>query len=137
MVILAGDIDIKTRAIEWAKQFVKPVLYVLGNHEFYKEQFQKIRKQVQGLTQDTNIYVLDDDEVVIDGVRFLGDTLLTDFALHGAYQAEQVKLVAQFNLNNYRIIQYGPSYRKLRPSDTVAMHERTVLIYASRLHPTL
>lgn len=36
VVILAGDIDLKARGVEWAKQsFSGPVLYVPGNHEFY------------------------------------------------------------------------------------------------------
>jgi predicted phosphodiesterase len=50
VAILAGDIDTKDRAIEWAMQFEKPVLYVLGNHEFYGEQFQKTLEKVQTLT---------------------------------------------------------------------------------------
>ena len=83
VVILAGDIDIKNRAIEWAKQFEKPVLYVLGNHEFYGEQFQKIREATRELTQGTNVHFLDDEEVVINGIRFLGGILWTDFKLYG------------------------------------------------------
>ena len=36
VVILAGDIDVKTRGVDWAKRaFSGPVLYVPGNHEFY------------------------------------------------------------------------------------------------------
>lgn len=37
VVILAGDINVKTRGVEWAKNtFTCPVLYVPGNHEFYR-----------------------------------------------------------------------------------------------------
>jgi hypothetical protein len=35
------------------------------------------------LSTGTNVTVLDDDELVIDGVRFLGATLWTDFDLYG------------------------------------------------------
>jgi hypothetical protein len=35
MVILAGDIARPREAVSWARGFTKPVLYVLGNHEFY------------------------------------------------------------------------------------------------------
>jgi Icc-related predicted phosphoesterase len=106
---------------------------VLGNHEFYKEQFQKIREQVRELIQDSNIQVLDDDELVIDGVRFLGGTLWTDFKLYGPYRAEQAKLDAQFTMNDYRTIRYGPGYRKLRPSDTLEMHEKTISFLKERI----
>ena len=35
VVILAGDISRPREAAAWAMRFRKPVLYVLGNHEFY------------------------------------------------------------------------------------------------------
>ncbi|POA17310.1 hypothetical protein C1886_22515 [Pseudomonas sp. FW300-N1A1] len=35
LVILAGDIDIKSRGVKWANEvFGCPVIYVCGNHEF-------------------------------------------------------------------------------------------------------
>jgi Icc-related predicted phosphoesterase len=133
VVILAGDIDIKNRAIEWAEQFEKPVLYVLGNHEFYGELFQKIQESTRKLTEDTNIRFLDDKELVIDGVRFLGGTLWTDFKLFGPYNAEHAKLDAQFSMNDYKTIRFGPNYRRLLPSDTLQMHEKTVSFLKERL----
>ena len=37
LVILAGDIDIHARGVKWASEtFSCPVIYVAGNHEFYK-----------------------------------------------------------------------------------------------------
>lgn len=133
VVILAGDIDIKNRAIAWAKQFEKPVLYVLGNHEFYGEQFQKIRETTRKLTEGTNIHFLDDEELVIDGIRFLGGTLWTDFKLFGPYNAEHAKLDAQFAMNDYKTIRYGSDHRRLLPSDTLEMHEKTVSFLKERL----
>ena len=36
VVILAGDIDIKSRGVSWANDtFQCPVIYVCGNHEYY------------------------------------------------------------------------------------------------------
>ena len=35
VVVLAGDIARPREAASWALGFDKPVLYVLGNHEFY------------------------------------------------------------------------------------------------------
>ena len=40
-------------------------------------------KELKQLCAGTNIHVLDNDEVVVDGVRFLGTTLWTDFMLFG------------------------------------------------------
>lgn len=70
-------------ALAWASAFDKPVLYVPGNHEFYGGSIAGTVDELKRLSAGSNIRVLDDDEVVIEGVRFLGSTLWTDFLLFG------------------------------------------------------
>jgi predicted phosphodiesterase len=82
-VILAGDIARPREALSWASGFDKPVLYVPGNHEFYGGSIAGTVDELKGLSAGTNIRVLDNDEVIIEGVRFLGTTLWTDFMLFG------------------------------------------------------
>ena len=82
-VILAGDIARPREAVSWASGFAKPVLYVPGNHEFYGGSIVCAAAELERLCAGTNISVLDNDEVVIAGVRFLGTTLWTDFMLFG------------------------------------------------------
>ena len=86
VVVLAGDIHKGTRGVEWAAVRFKdkPVIYVPGNHEFYGQK--NIAHAIDVLrmaAKDTHVHVLDDDAVVIDGVRFIGSTLWTDFLLFG------------------------------------------------------
>jgi predicted phosphodiesterase len=83
VVILAGDIARPRDAASWASSFTKPVLYVLGNHEFYGSNIVDTAAEMKRLCAGSRIRVLDNDEVVIDGVRFLGTTLWTDFLLFG------------------------------------------------------
>jgi len=83
-VVLAGDIHSQGgRAIEWAAETFagKPVVYVAGNHEYYGAVMQEEIAEMRRLAEATGIQFLDCDEVVIGGVRFLGCTLWTDFAL--------------------------------------------------------
>ena len=73
--------------LRWAEaRFLdKPVIYVPGNHEFYHHDIaliDELKTEASG-----NIHVLNDDQVVIDGVRFMGSILWTDFALFGAADA--------------------------------------------------
>ena len=82
-VILAGDIARPREAASWASGFSKPVLYVPGNHEFYGGSIVGAADELKQLCAGTNIRVLDNDEVIIQGVRFLGTTLWTDFMLFG------------------------------------------------------
>jgi predicted phosphohydrolase len=83
VVILAGDISRPREAAGWAMRFDKPVLYVLGNHEFYGSSIDGAASELKQLCARTHVQVLDNTEVVIGGVRFLGTTLWTDFSLFG------------------------------------------------------
>lgn len=84
VVVLAGDVARPQRAIEWARGFEAPVVYVPGNHEFYGSSIPATIAALKALAAGTGIHVLDRDERVLGGVRFLGATLWTDFRLGGA-----------------------------------------------------
>ena len=84
LVILAGDLARPARAMAWASRIPKPVLYVPGNHEFYGGSIEGTVAELKRLCAGTRIRVLDCEEVVLGGVRFLGATLWTDFRLGGA-----------------------------------------------------
>ena len=84
VVILAGDIARPKEAMAWAAGFARPVLYVPCNHEFYGGSIEGTLDALKALSEGTRVRVLDDEAVVIDGVRFLGTTLWTDFMLFGA-----------------------------------------------------
>jgi len=82
-IILAGDIGRPRQSIQWAYALRKPVLYVPGNHEFYGGVLEQVISELKGLARGTQIHVLDDDEVELGGVRFLGSTMWTDMKLFG------------------------------------------------------
>lgn len=123
LVILAGDIARPARAIEWAARLAKPVLYVLGNHEFYNGSIPGVRAELRRLCTGTGIRILDNDAVVIDGVRFLGTTLWTDFLLYdegdrrAAAIAEALRLMFDFS----RIRAGESSDAFFTPADSAAL----------------
>ena len=84
MVILAGDIHLGVQGIEWAAARFPdhPVIYVPGNHEFYKHRMEPLRKEMRERAATLGIHLLDNARLELDGVRFLGTTLWTDFALY-------------------------------------------------------
>jgi len=48
VVILAGDIDVGVKGVLWAaKTFSQPVVYVPGNHEYYKGVYQTVLKKMR------------------------------------------------------------------------------------------
>ncbi|SDG52711.1 Predicted phosphoesterase [Pseudomonas benzenivorans] len=81
VVILAGDLGRPQQAVKWAKQFSQPVIFIPGNHEFYGASLTATLTDLKQAAHDSNVHVLERDEVCIDGVRFLGCTLWTDFRL--------------------------------------------------------
>ncbi len=122
VVILAGDVHHGYKGLEWARETFpdKTVLYVLGNHEYYGEALPKHAKKLKREAAGTNVHVLEDDSREIAGIRFLGCTLWTDFKLFGeetvaAYEAQRF-------MNDYRRVRVNPSYCKLRPAHTMALH---------------
>jgi Calcineurin-like phosphoesterase len=82
VLVLAGDIDHGMKGIEWATTHFKcPIVYVPGNHEYDYGDLTALRAQFAEL--QAPVHVLDNGGIIIDGVRFLGTTLWTDFALYG------------------------------------------------------
>lgn len=120
VTILAGDIAPKLRGLRWALAgFPGTVLYVPGNHEYYGETLDRGRDKLREAAAAAGdlVRVLDGDEVVIDGVRFLGITAWTDFELYGNPYAGYL---AAEQMNDYRKIRMaaGGRYRRLRTGDT-------------------
>lgn len=133
VVVLAGDIHHGTSAVHWARRPStfggKPVILVPGNHEFYGSERTRTLELMRAHAQDTNVYVLDRDEVMVCGVHFLGATLWTDFELdvaRGTSVAEAM-LEATRGMNDFagsiRERREGaPGKRLLAPSDALREH---------------
>ena len=128
VVILAGDIDLGARAVEWAAENFAglPVLYVHGNHEGYRMNLDDMQRDIAAACDRAgNVNFLDGGESVIGRVRFLGATLWTDFRLFGDSTATLSMLVAGEVMNDYRRIGLaGEGGRVLKPADTAGLHER-------------
>jgi len=126
VVVLAGDIHVQEKGVDWALQTItdKPVLYVLGNHEFYGATIQKLIQKLKVKTKDTNVHILERDVVTVNGVNFLGCTLWTDFELfgdprHAGYHCQNV-------MTDYKKIRHLPNYSKIRTIDTAVMHKQSL-----------
>jgi predicted phosphodiesterase len=110
VVVLAGDIHNGTAAVDWAeKTFAgQPVLYVPGNHEYYDGEYHEVVRALRDRTAQSNVRVLDNAEVVMGGVRFLGSTLWTDFELFGAQTRAQAIQESLKYVVDFRAIRFGP-----------------------------
>ncbi len=135
VVILAGDIDNGTAAIDWARRsFAEPVLFVPGNHEYYDGHFQTVHAEfatAAGPTSGGNVRLLDCSEWHYGGVRFLGCTLWADYSLLPAHERAASMDRMRRYIPDYRII--GFEERILQPEDSVALCTQHRAWLAARL----
>jgi predicted phosphodiesterase len=135
LVILAGDIARPPQAVAWASQLGKPVLYVLGNHEFYGGSIETTAAQFKTLSARSNVRLLDDEGVVIGNVRFLGSTLWTDFLLFGEGEQREAAIedAVRFMRDYSRIRTADDPRAVLHPRDTAARFQRHAAWLAAEL----
>lgn len=125
-IILAGDVHLGIKGIEWILKKIpnKPVIYVLGNHEYYKGTYPKTLNKIEELAKGSNVHVLENNSVILNGVCFHGCTLWTDFSLFGS--AQYFGAFCQEKMNDYKNIRRDPSYSKLRSIDTYQIHKKSL-----------
>jgi len=106
VVVLAGDISPGTKAIAWAHQAFagKPVVFVAGNHEFYRCDWDKLPGALREEAKKHDVHFLENETVTIEGVRFLGATLWTDFALFGEQRRAEAMREAGRVMNDFQLI---------------------------------
>jgi 3',5'-cyclic AMP phosphodiesterase CpdA len=142
VAVLAGDIvNPGHRLAEWiaatpALRRARAVVAVAGNHEYFDRVMQHealaMQRAADALAAPP-LHWLDTAAVVIDGVRFLGCTLWTDFALRidtdaGALSDVQRGMGAALHrMADYRCIAWSDKGagrpRPLAPQDTLRLHQ--------------
>lgn len=142
VVVVAGDLITRMRRgparLHDMGLDERPVVYVGGNHEFYGEtRDRELEKAREAARAYPNIHILQDEEVVIHGTRFLGATLWSDYRLFGDdRQKESMALAGNKigGMNDFqRIRMASKDYGRFRPEDAVVEHARTVAWLRARL----
>ncbi len=131
VVVVAGDV---CEGIQDGMAFLRahipatvPVVMVAGNHEFYHRAIKDERVAAAGWAREHNIRFLDDGAATIDGVRFVGATLWTDFALYGAMSRGHSMTLVGEALADFRcILNEEGSKAIFSPKDAAALHRASV-----------
>jgi predicted phosphodiesterase len=141
VAVLAGDILWPGTGLhDWlarspALRRAKAVVAVSGNHEYFDRVLQREAAAMQQSAQASatpRLHLLDCAQVQLDGVRFLGCTLWTDFALcidtPGGPVSDRERGIAFAGrvMADYRAIDWcdatDAAPRKLTPHDTLRLH---------------
>lgn len=132
VLVLAGDVNLGAAAMEdaadYGDELDAPVIVVAGNHEHYNRE---ISKNLVTLSAASNAAVrfLENASAVVAGVRFLGCTLWTDYALTGDPMA--ARLVCVRAMNDHRLIRFGAD--RWHPAHAATAHAASVSWLRRRL----
>lgn len=143
-VVLAGDIHNAKEACRWiAATFkAKPVLYVAGNHEFYRGDWDDALVELRDTAAQHGVHFLENDNLRLLGVRFLGCTLWTDFEYFGPQRRSQAMVDYGKGLNDCHLITArslpgvnNPSeHPKLTPAHVLHRHRDSYDWLSRELH---
>jgi len=125
-VVLAGDIHQGTAGVKWAKQYCRdcPVIYVLGNHEFYNHSIPDLIKALKCEAKGSNVHVLENNAFIIDDFVFLGCSLWTNFRLWP--DAREAMSVAEQDMSDFRLIQKQKGNGLFCARDSAKIHAASV-----------
>jgi Icc-related predicted phosphoesterase len=108
LVIVAGDTcEGVLRAFGHLRRIIPmhiPIVMVLGNHEFYRKFIPDELALARSHAAAFNIHVLENDTVVIGGVRFVGATLWTDYRVFGDANHAAAMNACASGMNDHRLI---------------------------------
>ena len=134
VLVLAGDIHVGTKGIEWAVSLELdiPVIYVSGNHEYYNQAYPNLQTELRAVAAGSNVHFLENESLELDGVAFHGATLWTDFKLYGKEWIG--KAMAQYAMPDYKVIWYEPGANYLTPDMTQQIHSESLKWLAQSLN---
>lgn len=128
-LVLCGDIDMAHKNkrygdyLEYVSQLFKYVILVAGNHEYWRCDLTRTHTKIQEqITQRnlTNVFYLNNETVVLDGVAFIGATFWTNI------KNPLEELIIHGAMNDYKYIRCGPAIapwkRPILVSDLTMKH---------------
>ena len=126
VVVLAGDIHQGTAGVKWAKLYCRdcPVIYVMGNHEFYNHSIPDLIKALRREARGSNVHVLENNAFIINGFVFLGCSLWTNFHLWP--DAREAMSVADREMSDFWLIKKKEGNGLFCAKDSAQIHGTSV-----------
>jgi Icc-related predicted phosphoesterase len=116
VLVAAGDIAVGKEGHRWLQRMPCPVVYVAGNHEYWRHDLFMLKETLTRMSQRGNVHFLENRSIEIEGVRFVGCTLWTDFHYGDPTIMAEMFMV----MNDFRYIANGS--RSVRPRDLVDLN---------------
>lgn len=127
VILLPGDIWKGDQGIHWARATWPDheIVYVAGNHEYYGKIIGHVESALRIAAEETGVHYLQNDQIIIDGIRFIGATLWTDTKLFGERWSQSVVWAALMRLNDFRVIRSGGGDSAFSIREMVEQHQHS------------
>jgi Icc-related predicted phosphoesterase len=127
-VIVAGDVcEGAEKGFARLRQIVPmqvPIIMVMGNHEYYRRHLASELASPRQAPPLYGVHLLENEVVVLSGVRIIGCSLWTDYALFG--DSQRAMLVAAHGLNDHRRIKWSKQpWSRFRPQEAWRLHQQS------------
>jgi Icc-related predicted phosphoesterase len=139
LVIVAGDTcEGALRAFEHLRRIVPmgiPAVMVIGNHEFYRRFIFNELAVARSQASAFNIHLLDDDTVILGGIRFTGAALWSDYLIFGPESRVAAMSASVSELNDHRLIGWQKKpWLRFRPQEAAQLHQKSKACLAKTLN---
>jgi Icc-related predicted phosphoesterase len=130
VVIVAGDTcEGAEQGFAFLRRFVPmhiPIIAVMGNHEFYRRCLSEELAQAREVAPFYGVHLLENDIVILNGVRFIGCSLWTDYRLFGEHNLPAAMRAAATGLNDHKRIKWSKEpWQRFRPQEALLLHKRS------------
>lgn len=132
MLVLAGDIHIGKAAIELVSRISNAlpdtiILFVVGNHEFYKQQYETTLAHFRAaFTRNEKIHFFENESMTIKEMHFFGATLWTGFEpnIEGTTLIDTMTY-ARNRISDFSYIPTDENHRLFNPADLREIYLKT------------
>jgi predicted MPP superfamily phosphohydrolase len=108
-----------------------PIVFVMGNHEYYKRFFAEELARARAVAPDFNVLLLENDVVTFEAIggnrgkpiRFVGASCWTDYRLFGEVRRLAAMAEARERMNDHRRIGWRRlAWERFRPQEAAMLH---------------
>jgi predicted phosphodiesterase len=131
VLILAGDIHSGVRAIDLYGSCPVPVVYVHGNNEAYDHKYPELVDELRRYSAGTAVQFLQNKQLIIGGVRFLGACMWTDYSSHPLQLEDALGCARRKVTEHKRMSREGNKF--FQPEDACEHQRETLRFIAGRL----
>lgn len=134
VLVVAGDVsETPERSMEFLTSVGKPVVFVLGNHDYWsggEVDMAERLAQLRALAAGTNVHLLENESVILGGVRFLGCTLWSGYGAdaygdsrRGSGASKDLMRIGYCSMNDFHEIA-DDAWHEANPGKHVAWMEQ-------------